>query len=187
MPRLPDMKTNSTDRLMLIAAGVAILLAAACGSGGPAGSPTSSAQTASAVPKPSIVSTTSITAEVKDDAIILSSPIGAPVFQLELRNVGTKACDLTLALTSMPMDKLPVKNGRVLIDAGGQPGVIWPEDGGTVGGSPDDYTVAHIQPGGVFKREVAMERAPKTDDRIILCNGKGDYEAGRYAVLRFQR
>jgi hypothetical protein len=34
---------------------------------------------------------------------------------------------------------------------------------------------------------MALEGAPKTDDRIILCNGVGDYSAGRYAALRFQR
>jgi hypothetical protein len=181
------MKTTFTDRSMLVVVTATLVLAAACVSTGPSAPPTSTASTSSAVPAASIASTRSITGEIEDDAIILSSPIGAPVFQLELRNVGTKPCELQLGLTSMPMDALPVKNGRVLIDAGGQPGVIWPEDGGAIGGSPDDYTVAHIKPGGSFKREVAMERAPKTDDRIILCNGVGDYEAGRYAVLRFQR
>jgi len=47
--------------------------------------------------------------------------------------------------------------------------------------------MAHVQPGGVFKREMALEGMPKTDDRIILCNGAGEYAAGRYAALRFQR
>jgi hypothetical protein len=56
-----------------------------------------------------------------------------------------------------------------------------------VGASPDAYTVAHVQPGAGFKIELALESAPKTADRIILCNGIGDYENGRYAVLRFSR
>jgi hypothetical protein len=34
---------------------------------------------------------------------------------------------------------------------------------------------------------MALEGTPKTEDRIILCNGAGDYEHGRYAVLRFDR
>jgi hypothetical protein len=193
MTRLSVMKTNRTDRSFLVAVTAAIILVAACGSGGaggsggPSGSPTSTAQTPSAVPTASIASTRSITGEIRDDAIVLSSPIGAPIIQLELRNVGTKPCDLVVAQTSMPMDSLPVKNGQVVIDAGGVPGAILPEDGGQVGASPDVYTMARVQPGGVFKREMALEGVPKTDDRIILCNGVGDYEAGRYATLRFQR
>jgi hypothetical protein len=184
------MKSNSTDRSSLIAAVAAIVLVAACGSGGsggPSGSPTSTAQTPSAVPLSSLASTTSIIGEIRDDAIVLSSPIGAPIIQLELRNVGTKPCALVVAQTSMPMDSLPVKNGQVVIDAAGVPGAILPEDGGQVGASPDAYTMARVQPGGVFKREMALEGVPKTDDRIILCNGVGDYAAGRYAALRFQR
>jgi hypothetical protein len=45
----------------------------------------------------------------------------------------------------------------------------------------------NVKPGDVFKIELAMEGTPKTDDRIILCNGVGDYERGRYAVLRYNR
>lgn len=193
MTRLPVMKTNRTDRSFLIAVTAAIALVGACGSSGPGGASgsgepsrplTSTAQTPSAAPT---ASTRSITGEIQDHAIVLSSPIGAPIIELELHNVGTKACDLVVAQTSMPMDSLPVKNGQVVIDAGGVPGAILPEDGGQVGAPPDVYTMAHVQPGGVFKREFAMENAPKTDDRIILCNGVADYAAGRYAALRFQR
>jgi hypothetical protein len=165
MTRLAVMKTDSTDRSFLIAVTAAIILVAACGSSAPG----------------------SITGEIRDDAIVLSSPNGAPIVQLELRNVGTKPCDLVVALTSMPMNLLPVKNGQVVIDAGGVPGAIQPEGGGPVGASPDAYTLAHVQPGGAFKSEMALDGVPKTDDRIILCNGVGDYEAGRYAALRFQR
>jgi hypothetical protein len=27
----------------------------------------------------------------------------------------------------------------------------------------------------------------KTEDRVLLCNGVGDYQHGRYAALRFDR
>ena len=190
------MKTDSHDRTHLIAVLSAVILVAACGSGGPGGaggsggpstSSTSTAPTPSTVSTGSVASTRSITGEIQDHAIVLSSPIGDPIIELELHNVGTKTCDLVVALTSMPMDSLPVKNGQVLIDAAGVPGALEPEDGGQVGAPADVYTLARVPPGGTFKREQALESAPKAGDRIILCNGVGEYQAGRYAVLRFQR
>jgi HlyD family secretion protein len=39
----------------------------------------------------------------------------------------------------------------------------------------------------VFKVEVALDGAPKAEDRVIFCNGVGDYGHGRYAALRFDR
>ena len=196
MTRLPAVKTDRTDRPAHIAVVAAVILVAACGSGGPGGaggsggpsrSSTSAAPTPSTVSTASIGSTRSITGEFQDHAIVVSSPIGDPIIELELDNVGTKSCDLVVALTSMPMDSLPVKNGQVLIDAAGIPGAIEPEGGGPVGAPADAYTLAHVRPGGVFTSEQALENAPKAGDRIILCNGVGDYEAGRYATLRFQR
>jgi hypothetical protein len=196
--RLPVMKTDPTDRPFRIAVVAAVILVAACGPGGtggasspgvgaPSGSSISTAAMPSTVSTGSTASTRSITGEIQDHAIVLSSPIGDPIIELELHNVGTKTCNLVVALTSMPMDSLPVKNGQVLIDAAGVPGALEPEDGGQVGAPPDTYTLARVQPGGTFKREQALESAPTAGDRIILCNGVGDYQAGRYAVLRFQR
>ena len=44
-----------------------------------------------------------------------------------------------------------------------------------------------VEPGAELPLELALEGTPKTEDRIILCNGVGDYQHGRYAVLRFDR
>ncbi len=52
---------------------------------------------------------------------------------------------------------------------------------------PRPYTLGRVAPGADFSQEIAMERAPKVDDRVILCNGVGDYQHGRFAPLRFDR
>ena len=35
--------------------------------------------------------------------------------------------------------------------------------------------------------EARLEGAPRTDERIVLCNDQGDHAVGRYAVLWFDR
>jgi hypothetical protein len=49
------------------------------------------------------------------------------------------------------------------------------------------YTLGRVEPGTTFQAEVALDGAPKTDDRLVFCNGVGDYQRGRYAILRFDR
>lgn len=121
-----------------------------------------------------------ITGEIRDDAISLSADHAGPNIQLALRNVGTSACDIEVVSTSLPADALPVKDGRVVVDASGV-GPVRPTMGGPAG------SLAQVAPGAEFNFEVALEGTPKTDDRVILCNGVGDYADRRYAVLRFDR
>ena len=50
------------------------------------------------------------------------------------------------------------------------------------------YVLKHIEPGATFSGEVALEGAPKDgSERVLFCNSLGDYEHGRYAILRFDR
>jgi len=44
-----------------------------------------------------------------------------------------------------------------------------------------------VQPGDVARLQVAFEGTPRTDNLVILCNGAGQYAAGRRAGLAFDR
>ena len=94
------------------------------------------------------------------------------------------ACDIVLVLTSLKADALPVKDGQVVITEGDGPGIVRPD--GTYETQPP-YTLGRVLPGADFSQEIAMEGAPKVEDRVLLCNGVGDYEHGRFAPLRFDR
>jgi hypothetical protein len=122
---------------------------------------------------------TSIKGEIKDDGITLAADHAGPSVRFDLHNVGTTPCDLVPVLTSLPVEALPVKDGQVIIDESGSGGPVRPANG--PGG------LRRVAPGAVFQIEVALVSTPKTEDRIILCNGAGDYEHGRYAVLPFDR
>ena len=127
---------------------------------------------------------TSITGEIKDDGITLATDHAGSSVRFELHNVSTTPCDLVVALTSLPIDALPVKDGHVVIDDSGAPGTVRPI---TTYESAPTFTLGRVEAGAVFQSEVALEGTPKTEDRVILCNGVGDYQHGRYAVLRFDR
>jgi hypothetical protein len=127
---------------------------------------------------------TSITGEIKDDGITLATDHAGSSVRFELHNVGTTPCDLVVALTSLPIDALPVKDGQVVIVDGDGPGIVRPI---TTYESAPTFTLGRIEPGAVFQAEVALEGAPKTEDRVLLCNGVGEYRHGRYAALRFDR
>jgi len=124
---------------------------------------------------------TAVTGEIKDDGIILITDHAGSSVRLELLNVGTTPCDLTPVLTTLSPDALPVQDGQVVIDSSGAPGTVQMAMGGPAG------YLKRVMPGETYKVEIALEGAPKTDERIILCNGAGDYARGRYAVLRFDR
>jgi hypothetical protein len=122
---------------------------------------------------------TPITGEIKDDRISLATDHAGPSVRLELRNVGATPCNLIMVLTDLSADALPVKDGRVVIDENGAGGPVRPAN--------DSIGMGRSEPGAVFQLEVALVSTPKTEDRIILCNGAGDYEHGRFAILRFDR
>jgi hypothetical protein len=44
-----------------------------------------------------------------------------------------------------------------------------------------------VQPGDVARLQVAFEGTPRADNLVILCNGAGQYAAGRRAMLAFDR
>lgn len=125
---------------------------------------------------------TTVTGEIKDDGITLATDHSGSNVKFRLTNIGTLPCDLIVVLASMAPDALPVKDGQVVIDDSGAPDTVrFPYGGGTTG------YLQRIQPGDTFETEVALEGAPKTDERIVLCNGVGEYEQDRYALLRFDR
>jgi uncharacterized cupredoxin-like copper-binding protein len=46
---------------------------------------------------------------------------------------------------------------------------------------------AVVEPGETARVQLALTGMPEREERVIVCNGPGDYEAGRYTVLRFDR
>ena len=128
--------------------------------------------------------TSTVKGEIRDDGIALATDHASSNVRFELHNSGTAPCDLVVALTSLPKDALPVKDGQVVIVESDSPGVVRPI---TTYENAPSYVLAHIAPGADLQVEIALEGAPKTDDRVLLCNGVGDYQHGRYAVLRFDR
>jgi hypothetical protein len=120
--------------------------------------------------------------EIRDDRIILAADHAGSAVRFELHNSGTLACDIVLVLTSLKADALPVKDGQVVISDGDGP--VRPD---MTYESQAPYTLGHVLPGADFTQEIAMEGAPKAEDRVLLCNGVGDYEHGRFAPLRFDR
>ena len=125
-----------------------------------------------------------IKGEIRDDKIVLATDHAGSVVRFELHNSGTVACDIVLVLTSLKADALPVNDGKVVITEGDGPGIVRPD--GTYETQPP-YTLAHVLPGADFSQEIALESAPKVEDRVLLCNGVGDYQHGRFAPLRFDR
>ena len=125
-----------------------------------------------------------IKGEITDSGIALSVDHGGPVAQFELHNAGTLPCDVAIALTALPVAALPIVDGRVAIVNGDGPDLVRPI---TTYEAAPPYTLGRIEPGAVFRIEIALEGTPKSEDRVLLCNGIGDYALGRYAVLRFDR
>lgn len=123
--------------------------------------------------------TPTLKGEIRDDAISIPFDHAGASVRLELRNVGKLPCDLIVGLTTLPADALPVVDGQVVITRDGSPGGVRPQDGGEFPGS--------VAPGDLQVLDLALEGTPSTEDRVIFCNGPGEYEQGRYATLRFDR
>ena len=140
--------------------------------------------------------TWTVTGEIRDTAIVLSPDHAGPVVNFELRNVGSEACDLIVVATSLPVDALPVDSGRVVTYDGNA--IQMGPDGGLPTGVPivgylgqvNKVTATgsqSVQPGDVARLQVAFSGTPGTDNLVILCNGAGQYAAGRRAALTFDR
>lgn len=129
-------------------------------------------------------SAVTVKGEIRDDGITLERGAAPPQVRYDLRNVGRLPCDVVVAYTSLAPDELPVRDGRVVLTEGGGPDAVSPD---LTYESPPDYILGRVDPGESGSWEVALERLPATGERMILCNAVGDYERGRYTVLRFER
>ena len=137
-----------------------------------------------------------ISGEIRDDAIVLAQPSGPQSVWLELSNVGAVPCDLAVVRTELAPDSLPLEGGRVVLSQSGSPqGEAYPMEAYVeIEGEPATYDdpvregrQALVEPGQTARVQLALTGMPEREERVILCNGAGDYEAGRYAVLRFDR
>jgi hypothetical protein len=97
---------------------------------------------------------TPIKGEIRDDGITLATDHAGPSVRFDLHNVGTTPCDLV--------------DGHVVIDESGAPGTVRPI---TTYESAPTFTLGRVEAAAVFQSEVALEGTPKTEDRVILCNG----------------
>jgi len=140
--------------------------------------------------------TWTVTGEIRDTAIVLSPDHAGPVVNFELRNVGSEACDLIVVATSLPVDALPVDSGRVVTYDGNA--IQMGPDGGLPTGVPivgylgqvNKVTATgsqSVQPGDIARLQVAFEGIATSANLVILCNGAGQYAAGRRAGLAFDR
>jgi hypothetical protein len=124
---------------------------------------------------------TTMKGEIRDDSIGLASDHAGSAVRLQLHNAGTTPCEFTAVVTTLPPDALPVKDAQVVIDSSGAPNTVQMLMGGPAG------SLKRVMPGEDYEIELALEGAPRTGERIMLCNGVGDYARGRYTVLRFDR
>ena len=130
---------------------------------------------------------TTIRGEIHDDRITFAQPFAPPDAWAELTNRGSLPCELAGALTEVAPDALPVEAGRVVFDLRGEPqSVDRMEAYSEVGGQAVEQPPI-VQPGQTVRTQLTMSGTPERAERILLCNGPGDYERGRYAVLRFER
>jgi hypothetical protein len=132
-----------------------------------------------------------VTGEIRDDAIDLTVDSSHHSIWLELNNAGTIPCELGVVLTDTPHG-MPVVDGRADLgsatdpEAERYPMLGYTEIDGVVVASEGDLTVT-VPPGSVARLQLGFIGIPDRGEMVILCNGPGDYEAGRYAVLRFKR
>jgi hypothetical protein len=129
--------------------------------------------------------------EIRDDAIALEVDTAHHSVWLELTNAGTTPCEISVVLTDTPHD-MPVVDRRADLgsatdpEAERYPMLGYTEVDGVQAAGEGDLSVT-VPPGSVARMQFGSTDIPDNGERVILCNGPGDYEAGRYAVLRFNR
>jgi hypothetical protein len=132
-----------------------------------------------------------VTGEILDDVIDLEVDSAHHSYWLELTNAGTVPCELSVVLTDSPHD-MPVVDGRADLgsatdpEADRYPMLGYAEVDGVQSAGEGDRAVT-VPPGSVVRLQLGFEGIPDRGEQVILCNGPGDYEAGRYDVLRFNR
>jgi len=129
--------------------------------------------------------------EIRDDALSLVEETAGPTVWIELTNVGTEACELLVVMSEAP-ETLPVEGGRVAASLGGEGGhrtleEMYVEIDGQARGGQEPGESVPVAPGESARLQIAFTGVPEREDRVILCNGEGDYGRGRYAVLEFER
>jgi hypothetical protein len=139
---------------------------------------------------------TNVTGEIRDDAIVLSAAAAGNVVNFELRNAGSQPCQLIVVLTPLAIDALPSQDARVVTYDGtavqmgpdGQPPAGVPVVGfpTQINGATASFGQS-VQSGEIARFQLAFDRTPRTDERVVLCNGTGQYANGRRASLRFER
>lgn len=123
---------------------------------------------------------TAVAAEIHDDQVRLVPPTGSERVALTVVNVGQLPCELVVFITddvNGPVDPvaLPVRDGRVDFE-GTDFFEIEAAEGVEAG-------VPVIQPGEERLLTLGLQGTPVVT-RVVLCNGVGDYERGRYAIYR---
>jgi len=97
--------------------------------------------------------------------------------------------------TELPPHALPVRDGRVVMSLSGAHDVVTPLanyaeiDGKQVvsdGTLDETGPPIIVRPGETMRTQTGFKGTPD-GERIFVCNGPGDYEAGRYVVLAFER
>lgn len=137
-----------------------------------------------------------ITGEIRDDSIVLEQDSGPQSVWLQLSNVGDDPCELVVIRSELAPDALPLDGERLALNVSGSPADrAYPMDA-YVEIDRQPVTVedpvragrhALVDPGRTARVQLALTSVPEAEERVIACNGPGDYEAGRYAVLRFDR
>jgi hypothetical protein len=138
-----------------------------------------------------------ISGEIDDTEIRLAQDSAGAAVRLELTNVGGIPCDLVPMLTALPPEALPVVDGRVVMSLSGDDdrpapmeayvelnGAPVDREGGTF---TEEGWVTRVNPGDEVMLDIGLQGIPDREERIVVCNGAGDYEAGRYAVVAFDR
>ena len=138
-----------------------------------------------------------ITGEIDDTEIRLAQDSAPAAVRLELTNVGSNPCELVPMLTVLPPEALPVVDGRVVMTLSGDDDRPAPmeayvelngEPVGREGGSMTEQGwVTRVNPGDEVMLDIGLKGIPDRSERIVVCNGPGDYESGRYAVVAFDR
>jgi hypothetical protein len=123
---------------------------------------------------------TAVRASVDDARVVLQPPRGSEDVVLTIDNMGTRPCPLVVFITDdvngpVDPDRLPVADGVVDFDSGDFH-EIEAAEGVEQGGPP-------IEPGEQRSLTLGFKGSPIVT-RVVLCNGAGDYEAGRYAVYQ---
>jgi hypothetical protein len=129
--------------------------------------------------------------EIRDDSLSLVDETAGQSVWIELTNVGSEACELLVVMSEDP-GALPVEGGRVEASLGGEGGhrtleEMYVEIDGQARGGQEPGESVPVAPGESARLQIAFTGVPEREDRVILCNGEGDYGRGRYAVLEFER